>query len=379
MKHLFYIGLVGLLLFEIANVYFIMPMPGSQRTNSLDLAYFLYTWRWGFRALFGLLVIIGAVSAFRGSKWVALTMVVLVAVISYAFNFRMAADHMFYQPGHLQLKGGNQNVVKLNREVLGINVNGQAKAYPIQYIGYHHQVLDTINNQPVMITYCTVCRTGRAFRPVVNGQVETFRLVGMDHFNAMFEDATTGSWWRQANGEAIAGQLTGTTLPEVFSEQMTLKQWLALHPKSLIMQPDTIFNERYVKMDTYERGKGSSELTQRDSLSWRDKSWVIGVKMGNKTKAYDWNQLKRERLIHDTLANRPVLLALMSDNRSFFVYERPTLRAHFILQHDTLFIGNSAYALTGKALGSGQDLNRIPAYQEFWHSWRTFHPGTRRY
>lgn len=370
---------MGLLFFEIANVYFIMPMPGSQRMNSLELAYFLYTWRWLFRVAFGLLIIAGAFSVYRRSKWLVLAALALVAGVSYAFNFRMAADHMFYQPGSVYMKPAGQNVVKPDREVLGIDVNGQAKAYPIQYIGYHHQVLDTISGQPVMITYCTVCRTGRVYRPVVNGEPGTFRLVGMDHFNAMFEDAGTGSWWRQANGEAIAGPLRGDTLPEVFSEQMTLKQWLALHPNSLVMQPDTTYNERYVKMDKYERGKGSSELTRRDSLSWHDKSWVVGLTIGNYTKAYDWNRLTRERLIHDTVANRPILLVLANDNRSFFAYERPTPTAHFTLQHDTLVTANQTYTLAGKALGSNQSLPRISASQEFWHSWRTFHPETGRY
>ena len=38
---LFYLGIVGLLLFEITNVYFIMPMPGSQRMESLDTLWML--------------------------------------------------------------------------------------------------------------------------------------------------------------------------------------------------------------------------------------------------------------------------------------------------------------------------------------------------
>ena len=54
MKKLFWIGILGWLLFEVANVYFIMPMPGSQRMNSIDLAYFLSV-AWAFRrVLFGL-------------------------------------------------------------------------------------------------------------------------------------------------------------------------------------------------------------------------------------------------------------------------------------------------------------------------------------
>jgi hypothetical protein len=379
MKNLFYVGVVGLLLFEIANVYFIMPMPGSQRMNSLDLAYFLYTWRWAFRTVFSGLILAGVVPAIRQSKWVALVAILLVAGVGYAFNFQMAADHMFYQPGSVQLQSGQKNKVEADREILGIEMNGQAKAYPIQFIGYHHQVLDTLNGQPIMVTYCTVCRTGRVFKPMVHGKPAMFRLVGMDHFNALFEDAATRSWWRQANGEAIAGKLKGDTLPELFSEQMTLKQWLALHPNSLIMQPDTPFNERYAKMSNYERGKGSSDLTRMDSLSWKDKSWVVGLTVGKQAKAYDWNRLKKERLIHDTLANWPVLLVLARDNRSFFAYERPTTKAHFVLRRDTLSDGNQTYSLAGRSLSSGPNLTRIPAHQEFWHSWQTFHPNTGRY
>ena len=45
MKKIFYLGIISYIFFEIANVYFIMPMPGSQEMNSINVAYFLYTWR----------------------------------------------------------------------------------------------------------------------------------------------------------------------------------------------------------------------------------------------------------------------------------------------------------------------------------------------
>ena len=69
MKKLFWFGWIGLLLFEVANVYFIMPMPGSQQMNSVDLAYFLYKWRWAFRVLFGLMIIIGLLRTKWDRKW----------------------------------------------------------------------------------------------------------------------------------------------------------------------------------------------------------------------------------------------------------------------------------------------------------------------
>ena len=59
MKKYFWSGLIGLFLFEIANVYFIMPMPGSQRINSIDITYFLYKWRWIFSIVFGLMIVAG--------------------------------------------------------------------------------------------------------------------------------------------------------------------------------------------------------------------------------------------------------------------------------------------------------------------------------
>jgi hypothetical protein len=68
MKKIFYIGILGFILFEIANVYFIMPMPGSQEMNSIDVAYFLYGWRWLFRGLFLGMIILGLKSVFRTSK-----------------------------------------------------------------------------------------------------------------------------------------------------------------------------------------------------------------------------------------------------------------------------------------------------------------------
>ena len=198
MRKLFYLGISLLVLFEIANVYFIMPMPGSQRMASIDLAYLIYTWRWLFRAIFAAMIVAGAASAWRapGRKgFVVPALLVVAAAVVYVLNFQMAADSMFIAPKSVVMVPADRNKVDTARLVVGIDINGEARAFPIQFIGYHHQVRDTVAGQPVMVSYCTVCRTGRVFSPVVDGRTESFRLVGMDHFNATFEDAGTGSWW----------------------------------------------------------------------------------------------------------------------------------------------------------------------------------------
>jgi hypothetical protein len=381
MKKLFWLGLIGLLLFEIANVYFIMPMPASQKMNSIDVAYFLYKWRWVFRVIFGLMIIIGLFKASRHRrwKWLLIIPLAIIAAVIYMVNFKMAADHMFYQPEKLLLVNAAENKVDSQRLVIGIVNNGEAKAYPIRFLGFHHQIQDTIGGKPVIVTYCTVCRAGRVFEPVVNGKHEQFRLVGMDHFNAMFEDKTTKSWWRQETGEAITGKLKGQQLPEVFSTQTSLAKWLLLNPNSLIMQPDSAFVKSYDTAMKYESGKSKNSLTRTDSLSWKDKSWVIGVKAGKERKAYDWNQLKTERIIHDNINSTPLVVVLAKDNKSFFAFERPDTNGKISLSNDTILYNNHHYRIDGKGIDTPYSLKPLPAYQEFWHSWRTFNPATKKY
>ena len=380
MKRLFYLGILLLVLFEVAHVFFIMPMPGSQRMRSIDLAYLLYSQRWIFRALFGMMIVAGAFAVFRSSgrqKIAASVALTLATLVAYATNFKLAADRMFLAPTSLVMQPAERNAVDMSRLVVGIEVRGDARAYPVQFIGYHHQVRDTAGGTPVLVTFCTVCRTGRVFSPVVEGRTETFRLVGMDHFNAMLEDGTTGSWWRQANGEAIAGPSKGKVLTEIPSRQVTLAQWLTLHPASLIMQPDPELQTRYTKGYDYETGASRSLLTGTDPISWRDKAWIVGITVNGESKAYDWNRLKREGIVNDVLGGKPIVLALGSDEVSFFAFMRPDSNTRFERRGDSLVAGTSAYAFTGRGrIGALEPLN---ASQEFWHSWRTFNPGTERY
>jgi Protein of unknown function (DUF3179) len=375
MKKYFWLGITGLFLFELSNVYFIMPMPGSQRMNSIGIAYFLYKWRWIFRALFGLLILLGLLRGNWKRKWVPVVPLLVLGTVIYMANFKMAADAMFKQPRQLLLTEAPDNKVDLQRLVLGVSINGESKAYPIQFLGYHHHIQDIVGGKNILVTYCTVCRTGRVFEPLVNGKKENFRLVGMDHFNAMLEDEGTKSWWRQATGEAISGKLKGRRLPEVFSNQTTLAEWLLLYPGSKIMQADPDFSNSYDSTMNYENGLSRNSLTGTDSLSWKDKSWVIGIKAGTASKAYDWNKLKTEKIIYDQLNNTPLLLVLAADQKSFFAFSIAGIEKP-ILRNDTLLSGNKHFTINGKGIDTSYNLIPIPAYQEFWHSWKTFNPGT---
>lgn len=384
----FTVGLILLLALEILRVYFIMPFPGSQRHNTLEFAYFLNNNIFYFRTI-GLLIIIFPVIHYYwfGKAWKKVLVTIGIALylfIFYLCNYQFEADSMFKEPGRKTFaRASEQNTVSHKQLVIGVALEGKAKAYPIEIIGYHHQVRDTLAGKPIMITYCTVCRTGRVFSPIVNGKSEQFRLVGMDHFNAMFEDATTGSWWRQANGEAVIGPLKGTTLDEIPASQMSLQAWLDQYPQTEILQPDTSFNKDYKRLLKFDEGTTKNPLMKRDSLSWNEKSWVIGVQIGMHARAYDWNDLVRLRVVNDTLANVPIVVALERDSSSFHVWKRDSLS--FGLHQDSLLIDNQTNSIWnwhGRSIEgpmSNNKLQPIQAYQEFWHSWKTFRPQSTRY
>lgn len=380
MRRLFLAGALLLILFELANVWFIMPLPYSQRVRSVDVAYALFTWRWLIRATLGAMMLAGFVVWWRDRgwrRWLTVPIVAVVAAVAYMTNAVMAADRMFLMPSRVTMVPASQNAVELNRLVVGVALNGEARAYPVQFIGYHHQVRDTVGGEPVLVTFCTVCRTGRVFSPIVNGREETFRLVGMDHFNAMLEDATTRSWWRQANGEAVTGHHAGESLKEIPSQQVTLAMWLDQHPHSLIMQADSALRSRYATSFDFETGASRSTLTGTDTTSWGEKSWVVGVTLDGSSVAYDWNTLKRDRVINDVVGSTPVVVVLASDGASFFAYVRPDPATEFGVRGDSLVSPQAVYGLSGR--GVGGVLTPVQASQEFWHSWRTFHPGTRQH
>ena len=235
-----------------------------------------------------------------------------------------------------------------------------------------------------MVTYCTVCRTGRVFSPVVGGQPEDFRLVGMDHFNAMFEDSRTKSWWRQVNGEAIVGPLKGNFLTEIPSEQMRLDAWISRYPDTQVMQPDSLFKEKYESLVNYDEGKTKEGLERADSLSWKDKSWVVGVSVGLYARAYDWHDLKRLKVVNDVIAETPVLITLESDSVTFHAFLCDSLS----FEHDPEkrimkdISTASIWSLGGECINGalkGRQLKQIQSYQEYWHSWKTFHPNTTEF
>ena len=383
------IGVLLIILPNILLLYLMMPMPGSQEFRSVSPAYFIYNFK-PFYILIGVILVIIPVLniAIYGSigKKVWLFFLTLVCVSTSVLSRKFSAPTLFKEPVETNFLTPDKNQLPASTIVLGIERNGIAKAYPVKLLAYHHQVKDKIGDENIIATYCTMCRTGNIFSTIFNNKNLELDLIGALQYNATFREKETGSWWCQATGDFIAGPLKGEKLNEILCEQVTLASWLSTHPNSLIMQPDPNSGEGYkmfgfASFDKYRDRKRESA----DRIFPRN--WVVGIEVNNEAKAYLWSNLVKERSINDILNNTPIVLALESDTLSFHSWNRSvngkTLtfsldNTNNLLDTETRSNWNWKGECTEGEL-KGQKLQAIIASQEYYNSWKTFHPSSTFY
>ncbi|MEM7376019.1 MAG: DUF3179 domain-containing (seleno)protein [Pseudomonadota bacterium] len=242
----------------------------------------------------------------------------LWAGIYWVFNHYWVGRVKFQPLGRRVFATAADNTVDPALPVIGVSVNGATKAYPTSMLFYHHQVPDEIGGQPVWATYCGLCRSGRIYDRTVDGQALDFELVGAITFNAVFKDLQTGSWWRQETGEAVKGPRSGRALSDIPFEQMSLAHWLEKHPDSDILQYDPDFRRQYMMRDrmmNYEASLPGWHMQEHPAL-------VIGVEVDGAARAYDWDQMKKRRVVSDRLGDVPVLVVSSADESLAAVYDR---------------------------------------------------------
>jgi hypothetical protein len=130
--------------------------------------------------------------------------------------------------------------------VIAVEMEGAVpRAYPIRYLMWHEIVNDRIAGRPVAVTYCPLCNSGITFDRRVDGRVLTFGVSGkLRHSDMIMYDRETESWWQQALGEAIVGEMTGTVLETVPTWMEGWAQFAARNPEGVVMdEPD--WNRRY--------------------------------------------------------------------------------------------------------------------------------------
>jgi len=272
--------------------------------------------------------------------------------------------------------------------VIGLEINGDLRAYPLSILVWHEIVNDNVGGVPVAITYCPLCFTNQVFERVIDGQEVEFGTSGkLYNSNLVMYDRLTESYWSQALGKAITGELTGYQLNIIPFDVITWKDWKNIHPDTIVLTTDTGHVRAYgvdPYGDYYTDSRIIFPIDNKDDRM-HPKEIILGFNEGDIYKAYKQQDVESSVIINDSIQDQNILLVSFfeGDARAFErVVDGKVLEFAFednkIIDIDT----NSEWNYDGNAISGpleGTELNRLPFNPGFWFEWVAFHPDTQVY
>ena len=130
--------------------------------------------------------------------------------------------------------------------VITVEMDGAVpRAYPVRYLMWHEIVNDVIGEVPVAVTFCPLCNSGITFDRRIDRTTLSFGVSGkLRNSDMVMYDHQTESWWQQALGQAIVGDLTGTELNTLPSWMESWADFSVRNPDGLVMD-EPRFNRAY--------------------------------------------------------------------------------------------------------------------------------------
>jgi hypothetical protein len=130
--------------------------------------------------------------------------------------------------------------------VIELELNGDARAYPIQILIWHEIANDAVGGVPVTVTFCPLCNTAIVFNRRLDGVTLDFGTTGkLRNSDLVMYDRQTESWWQQFGGEALVGELTGARLEQVPSRITAWADFRRAHGDGKVLSRDTGHDRPY--------------------------------------------------------------------------------------------------------------------------------------
>ena len=191
--------------------------------------------------------------------------------------------------------------------VLAVEINGDARAYPIEPLVSYEIVNDVVGGVPVAITWCPLCYTGLVYERVWEGRTLTLGVQGALYKGAQtWWDHQTGSIWSQVFGEALDGPLDGAQLRPVVASLTPWGSWLKQHPTTLVMKQRLQF--------------GAPNSAFHNQRSPKD-IWVIGVEIDGAAAGFYFDETARLGVQQAVVGDTPVVAFAEPESRRVRAYE----------------------------------------------------------
>ena len=222
--------------------------------------------------------------------------------------------------------------------------------------------------------------------------MHTFGVSGKLIMNALvMYDHQSNTLWSQFLSRGVKGPLVNQALEIVPAVQTTWRQWLNLHPDTLVL--DKRGSYQFDSYKGYYSG-GSTGIIGESNKDRRlpKKELVMGMTVSGFAKAYPFSAISEQTIINDHFAGEEVVITFepVSESGAAFqrrlegrtlTFEPAEERVGIALMRD-LETGSLWQVLTGQAVEgplSGQKLERLPSHYSFWFAWSDFHPQTELY
>ncbi len=289
--------------------------------------------------------------------------------------------------------------------VIAFELNGDAKAYPLQILTWHEIVNGVVGGVPVAVTFCPLCNAAIVFDRRLDGVVYDFGTSGkLRKSDLVMWDRQTESWWQQFTGEAIVGELTGKKLTFIPASIIAWEDFKAANPEGTVLSRDTGFSRNYGRNPYagYDEADNPPFLFDGE-LDGRllPKERVAAVTIGEVDVAFPFSILEKERVVNYTVSGQDLVVffkpgTLSALDRSSIEDSRDvgatgvfdalldgkklTFRAagNNFVDNETESVWNILGMATEGPL-TGERLTPIVHANHFWFSWGAFKPDTKIY
>lgn len=239
-----------------------------------------------------------------------------------------------------------------DERILGLELGGVARAYPIRILNWHEIVNDQIGAQAIVVTYCPLCGTGMAFEATLpDGAAASFGVSGLLYnSDVLLYDRATHSLWSQLLRTAISGLWMGSRLTPLPLTHMRWREWHRRYPQTVVLSENTGYVRDYAQNPYlgYERSPELMFDVAHQDARFTNKEWVLGVEINGHFKAYPLR----------TLAHHVNPDGMLSDNISGNI-----IKVHYLPAQQSA----EAFDAQGRLL---------PATLAYWFAWVAFHPDT---
>lgn len=272
--------------------------------------------------------------------------------------------------------------------VFGIEINGDARAYPKRILAWHEMFTDTIGGVDIAGVYCTLCGTVIPYKTELNGTNYTLGTSGfLYRSNKLMYDADTQSLWNTIRGEPVVGPLVGQGIQLEHLSVVTTNwgDWKRRHPDTQVLSLETGHNRDYGEGVAYREYFATDRLmfnTPFEDTSLKNKQEVLALRFAGapgQQLAIDTAFLTENPVYKDQIGlQRFVVLTDASGaNRVYDPLEVDIVA--FDGDSTATDANGTEWTLTEGALTNpdGEQLGRLPYHRAFWFGWKATFPETR--